>query len=29
MEVEQRNAYAQLGLKPPTGEGETLPLIEE
>jgi len=24
-----RNAYAQLGLKPPTGEGETLPLIEE
>ena len=24
-----RNAYAQLGLKPPTGEGETLPLIDE
>ncbi len=24
-----RNAYAQLGLKAPTGEGETLPLIEE
>ena len=24
-----RNAYAQLGLKPPTVEGETLPLIEE
>jgi Holliday junction DNA helicase RuvB len=23
-----RNAYAQFGLKPPTGEGETLPLIE-
>ena len=24
-----RNAYAQLGLQPPTVEGETLPLIEE
>jgi len=24
-----RNAYTQLGLKPPRGEGETLPLIEE
>jgi hypothetical protein len=28
MEVELRNVYAQLGLKPPAGEGETLPLIE-